>query len=304
MKQSIHLKLGFFIFFSIFTALASIALFYWFFKQTASDTHFVNVAGSQRMLSERLLLYARMVHSFGHKEDRLPLRYSIDIFDKKLRALEIGGLAMGRTLPPLHEDMRDEIGTAKQLWKQIKPRLLTIAHREKSSSENDEHFRFLERKLPELRNAMNALVTAFELRNQELRHAIFNSIILLALAGGASLFFSLWVFIAYIRERHATERKLRKAYKEIQEANRLKSEFLSNISHEIRTPMNGIIGMTEFVLETDLSEEQREYLDIVKKSADSLLTLLNDLLDFSKIEAGKITLENIPFNLLDCIDDT
>ena len=88
-----------------------------------------------------------------------------------------------------------------------------------------------------------------------------------------------------------------------EEANQAKSEFLANMSHEIRTPLNGIIGMTELALDSRLSVEQREYLEMVKSSADALLSILNDILDFSKIEMRKLELEQIPFSIRDHLAD-
>jgi two-component system, sensor histidine kinase and response regulator len=143
----------------------------------------------------------------------------------------------------------------------------------------------------------------FEWRHRRIDGAEFPATVLLArmeLEGRPLL----QATVRDITEETRVAEALRAAKDEAEAASRAKSTFLANMSHEIRTPLNAVIGMTELVLRTMLSAEQRDYLSSVKDAGEALLSVINDILDFSKIEAGKMVLEHVPFDLRESLGDT
>ena len=134
----------------------------------------------------------------------------------------------------------------------------------------------------------------------EYRHMVARAVPLIGDDGSVVEWFGVHTDVDDQERAHEAMRLAKEA---AEAATRAKGEFLANMSHEIRTPMNGVLGMTELALDTELTARQREYLELVKSSADALLTVIDDILDFSKIEAGKLKLEPIPFAPRELVTD-
>ncbi|HBE20882.1 MAG TPA: hypothetical protein DEG17_26420 [Cyanobacteria bacterium UBA11149] len=304
-------------------------------NQQSSDSRIINIAGRQRMLSQKLTKAALAIQYSKNDRNRQirlnELQEVLNIWETSHQGLQKGNTPLGLqgNNSPQVKEMFGQIDIHYQSICQAAKELLNLAPEEESSLHGTKISQLVEKIIAHedyFLQGMNRIVFQYDKEAKERVEStklINKSILIVTLI--ILLIEALFIFrpaVEQIRNYIATiiEGKVQQyriaaqlekknnqldiALKEAESATKLKSQFLASMSHEIRTPMNAVIGMTSVLLDTKVTNEQREYLEIIRNSGEALLSIINDILDFSKIEAGKMELENQPFNLQTAIEES
>lgn len=207
MRSTIVKRIGLVLLAPACGALMALAVFSWFLAQTSTDSHFINIAGRQRMIAEQLHAYAYMVR-IGQEEDRDGLRKLVAEFDYALSVMEHGGPIRGRELMPAPAELLDELAAVKRAWTPSMKALLLIAERPAADAEALQAYAGAARDIHGLSQASDNVVTAYEARSEALRKRMLATLVVIVILDLALLAAGLWVVRHYVAERKRNEQRL------------------------------------------------------------------------------------------------